>query len=91
MEADNIAPDVLQRDYCGGGAKEPFVTFAGLRMRYDDTGVHGTVRDWVFITDKGTVYQLQANDGYNASDARKARLTSILSTFRAEYTTWGCA
>jgi hypothetical protein len=87
VESDNIDAATIQNTYCHNTSAEPTVTLAGLSMRYS-TSAQGTVRNWVFIADKGTVYQLLAptNEGKDA----QALDDAVLATFRAQYTTPGC-
>src|SRR5262249_12331525 len=76
QEHDGISSSDIQALYCAGFAQSTIVTFAGLPMRYSDTGDEGTARSWVFISNKGTVYGLQANDGFDPP----ADLTALNTT-----------
>jgi len=88
-EQDNWDDATIQNDFCRNPTNDPTVTLAGLPMRYS-TGAGGAGRSWLFITDKGTVYGLGTDDGYAGKDVQ-AQDNAILATFRAEYTTPGCA
>jgi hypothetical protein len=94
QELDGL-DDATVQHICAGQSRNALVTFAGLPMRYDATVAAGRVRDWAFVTDRGTAYTLAADDYFGtatSSNAIKAQNEAMLATFRPDegYGTSGC-
>jgi hypothetical protein len=85
-ESDNV-DSATAAAICSSG--DQVVTFAGLPMRYS-VGNGGRTLLWEFLASNSTDYQLQTADA-SSDPGVQAEDKSILSTFRAQYTTPGCS
>jgi hypothetical protein len=85
-ESDGLDVATVQQ-ICASQARDALVMFAGLPMRYSPMVAGGRVRQWTYVTDRGTVYGLAADDYYgtaSSSDAIRAQNEAILATFRPD-------
>jgi hypothetical protein len=90
----------IRREFCAPTAGYEASAVAGLPMRFSQglgaTGLgryDAFWRDWTFISDHGTVYELSVNDhGFvNDVDSYRSASRAVVETFAPQYTTWGCA
>lgn len=87
-ENDGLTVADIQQ-VCSVLANRPVVTFASLPMRFSASEGGGISRDWAFVSDKGSDFDLQALDGFSSADV-KSQDEAILGTFRPEFTVSGC-
>jgi hypothetical protein len=85
-EQDGWDAATIQREFCRQQSTP--VELAGLTWRYV-TAENGVLRAWLFITDRGTVYGMGAQDGTQPQSVQQQD-AAVMATFRAEYTTSGC-
>lgn len=85
-EQDGWDATIIQKDFCPQRAAP--VTVGNLTWWYS-TGEGGVLRNWMFITDRGTVYGMGTRDGV-ASQTVQQQDAAVMATFHAEYTTAGC-
>ncbi len=98
-EWDGLAPAQISDKFCAPTADYTVRTVAGLSMRFStglgamDTGSYSPFeRDWTFISDHGTVYELWVDDGPNSDADHHIELNhAVVDTFAPQYSAWGCA
>ena len=96
-EWDDLSAARLRDEFCAPTASYEARTVAGLPMRFLQFGPIGSgalsshERDWTYISDQGTVYELVALDDIGNNIARVTENRAIVETFAPQYTTWGCA
>jgi hypothetical protein len=85
-EQDGWDAATIQKDFCPQRAAP--VTVGNLTWWYS-TAEGGVLRNWLFVTDKGTVYGMDTSDGL-ASQTVQQQDAAVMATFHAEYITAGC-
>jgi hypothetical protein len=86
-EQDGWDAATIQKDFCPQRAAP--VTVGNLTWWYS-TAEGGVLRNWMFVTDRGTIYGMGTNDGI-ASQTVQQQDAAVMATFHAEYTAAGCA
>jgi hypothetical protein len=85
-EQDGWDAATIQRGFCRQQGTP--VQLAGLTWRYI-TAENGVLQAWLFVSDRGTIYGMGAQDGTQPQSVQQQD-AAVMATFRAEYTTPGC-
>jgi hypothetical protein len=96
-EWDGLSAARVRDEFCAPTAGYELRTIAGLPMLFLQFGPIGSGalssygRDWTYISDQGTVYELVALDDTGNDVTRVTENRAIVETFAPQYATWGCA
>jgi hypothetical protein len=96
-EWDDLSAAQVRDDFCAPTVGYEARTVAGLPMRFLQVGPIGAgalssyERDWTYISDQGTVYELVALDDIGNDIACVTENRAIVEIVAPQYASWGCA